>query len=85
MAAMKRLRVTPLNIVSALVLAGLLWQVMDNAVGMGTIGWFLLLLLVLVAADQVFRLMLRNLKRVWIAEGLFVVFVGLVMWVLKLW
>jgi len=37
---MKRLRVTPLNIASALVLAGLLWQVMDNAIGVGTIGWF---------------------------------------------
>jgi len=82
---MKRLRVTPLNIASALVLAALLWQVMDRAVGMGTIGWFLLLLLILVVADQIFRLMLRSLKRVWIAEGIFLVFVVLGLWLLRLW
>ncbi|HWK99634.1 MAG TPA: hypothetical protein VNQ55_06795 [Parapedobacter sp.] len=82
---MKRLRVTPLNIASALVLAALLWQVMDHALGMGTIGWFLLLLLVMVVADQIFRLMLRSLKRVWIAEAVFLVFVVLGLWLLRLW
>ncbi|WP_262249324.1 hypothetical protein [Parapedobacter soli] len=82
---MKRLRVTPLNIASALVLAGLLWQIVDNAAGMGTIGWFFLLLLVMVIADQFFRLMLRNLKRVWIVESIFLVFMVLVIWILKLW
>ena len=82
---MRRLRVTPLNITSALVLAALLWQVMDNAVAMATIGWFFLLLLAMVVADQFFRLMLGNLKRVWIAEGVFLVFVALAIWVLKLW
>lgn len=82
---MKRLRVTPLNIASALVLAGLLWQIVDNTVGMGTIGWFFLLLLVMVITDQFFRLMLRNLKRVWIVESIFLVFMVLVIWILKLW
>ncbi len=82
---MKRLRVTPLNIASALVLAGLLWQVMDNAIGMGRIGWFLLLLLVMVVADQFFRFMLGSLKRVWIAEGAFLIFVVLAVWLLRLW
>ena len=38
---MKRLRVTPLNIASALVLAALLWQVLDRAVAMGTSGWLM--------------------------------------------
>lgn len=82
---MRRLRVTPLNIASALLLAGLLWRVVDDQIGWGTIGWFFLLLLILVIADQFFRLMLRNLKRVWIAEAVFLVFVVLVIWVLKLW
>lgn len=79
------MRVTPLNIASALVLAGLLWQVMDNAIGMGRIGWFLLLLLVMVVADQFFRFMLGSLKRVWIAEGAFLIFVVLAVWLLRLW
>ena len=82
---MKQLRITPLNIASAGLLAALLWQVMDGDAGLATIGWILLLLLVMVAADQFFRLMLRNLKRVWIAEGVFVVFVMLAIWMLKLW
>lgn len=82
---MKRLRITPLNIASALVLAGLLWQIMGNAIEMGMVGWFLLLLLVMVIADQVFRLMLRNLKRIWIAEGIFLVFAVLGVWLLRLW
>lgn len=82
---MKRLRITPLNIASALVLAGLLWQIMGNAIETGMVGWFLLLLLVMVIADQVFRLLLRNLKRIWIAEGIFLVFAVLGVWLLKLW
>ena len=82
---MKKPRVTPLNIASALVLATLLWLVMNNSGGMGTIGWFCLLLFVTVITDQVFRLMLRSLKRIWIAEGVFLVFVALAVGVLKLW
>ncbi len=81
---MKRLRITPLNIASALVLAGLVWQAMDHAADIRTIGWFFLLLLVMVIADQLFRLMLRNLKRIWIAEGAFLVFVALGVWLVRL-
>ncbi|RQP17250.1 MAG: hypothetical protein EAS52_09275 [Parapedobacter sp.] len=63
----------------------LLWQMIVDTIGMGTIGWIFLLLLVLVVADQFFRLMLRSLKRVWIAEGIFVVFVALAIWILRVW
>jgi len=82
---MKQLRITPLNIASALLMTWLLWRIFADNIGIGTFGWFFLLLLVLVAADQFFRLLLRSLKRVWIAEGIFVVFVAVVIWILKLW
>lgn len=82
---MRQLRITPLNIASALLMTWLLWQFVTDKVGNGIIGWFFLLLLIMVAADQFFRLMLRNLKRVWLAEGVFLVFVVLVVWMLKLW
>ena len=82
---MKQVRITPLNIASELLLTWMLWQILDDEVGIGDIGWFLLLLLVLVTADQFFRLMLRTLKRVWIAEGIFVVLVALVIWVIRVW
>lgn len=82
---MKQLRVTPLNIASALLLTWLLWQFITDKIAISTFGWFCLLLLVLVGADQFFRLMLHSLKRVWVAEGVFLVFVVLTIWVLKLW
>lgn len=82
---MKQLRVTPLNIASALLLTWLLWQFITDKIAISTFGWFCLLLLVLVGADQFFRLMLRSLKRVWVAEGVFLLFVVLTIWVLKLW
>ncbi len=82
---MKRLRITPLNIASACLLTWVLWQLIDDNMGMGTVAWFLLLLLVLVVADQFFRVMLHNLKRVWMAEGVFVVFVALAIWILNVW
>ncbi|MBK1438787.1 hypothetical protein JHJ32_02205 [Parapedobacter sp. ISTM3] len=82
---MRQLRITPLNIASALLMTWLLWQIVAEGIGMGTAGWFLLLLLVLVAADQFFRLMLRNLKRVWMAEGVFVLLVVVLVWILRAW
>jgi len=80
---MKKLRITPLNIASALLMTWLLWQVIASKVGISTVGWIFLLLLVLVITDQFFRLLLRSLKRVWIAEGIFVVFVALAIWILN--
>ena len=82
---MRKLRITPLNIASALLLTWLLWQVVGGELSGTTITWIFVLLLVLVVADQFFRLLLRSLKRVWIAEGIFVVFVVLAIWILKVW
>lgn len=82
---MKRLRITPLNIASALLMTWLLWQFITDTVGIGTIGWIFLLLMVLIVTDQFFRLLLRSLKRVWIAEGIFVVFVVLAIWIVNVW
>ncbi|MFC7523807.1 hypothetical protein ACFQRK_07650 [Parapedobacter sp. GCM10030251] len=82
---MKKLRITPLNIASALLMTWLLWQVIASKVGISTVGWIFLLLLVLVITDQFFRLLLRSLKRVWIAEGIFAVFVALAIWILNVW
>lgn len=82
---MRQLRITPLNIAAALLVTWLLWQVIADEIGVGAIGWFLLLLLVLVAADQFFRLLLRKLKRVWMAEGVFLVLVVVLIWVIRVW
>jgi len=82
---MKKLRITPLNIASAVLMTWALVKWFADGTGRSTIGWFLLLLLVLVVADQFFRLLLRSLTRIWIAEAIFVVFVMLAIWVLRVW
>ncbi|WP_353181816.1 hypothetical protein [Parapedobacter lycopersici] len=81
---MKPMRITPLNIAAALLMTGILWQLLMNDKGIAGIGWFLLLLLVLVVADQFFRLMLRRLKRIWIAEAIFIAMVVLVIWFIRI-
>jgi len=82
---MKKLRITPLNIASAVLVTWLLWRMIAGEIGGISVTWIFVLLLVLVAADQFFRILLRNLKRVWIAEGIFVVFVVLAIWILNVW
>lgn len=82
---MSKLRITPLNIVSALLLTWLLWWIWEDDYTIAAIGWILLLLLAVVLTDQFFRLMLRSLKRVWMVEGVFVVLVVVVIWVIRVW
>lgn len=82
---MKKMRITPLNVVAALLMTAILWQVVTNETDFGTITWFLLFLLVIVLADQFFRLILQRLKQIWIAEGIFIGVVGLVIWAIRTW
>lgn len=82
---MRKMRITPLNITAALLMTGMLWLVITDGADFSTIGWFLLFLLVIVLADQFFRLLLRRLKQIWIAESIFVGIVGLVIWTIRVW
>jgi len=82
---MKRTRITPLNIASALLLTALLWQLFTAEQQFVGIGWFLLFLLVLMVADQFFRLLLRSMKRVWFAESGFIAVVALIIWIIRTW
>lgn len=82
---MSKLRITPLNIASALILTWLLWQVLYSDLGFGGIGWILLLLVAVVFADQFFRVTLKSLKRVWLAQGIFLLFVVLALLVIRVW
>lgn len=78
-------RITPLNIAAGLLLTWTLWQLIAGDSGVAGIGWFLLFLLLIVVADQFFRLMLGRLKRVWIAEAIFIVMVAVVIWIIQIW
>jgi len=81
----KNMRITPLNIASALLLTAMLWQLLTDENRFAGIGWFLLLLLVLVVADQFFRLLLRGMRRIWIAEAGFIILVVVVIWIIRIW
>ncbi len=83
---MKRLRFTPLNLLSALLLTGTayLWIFPDEG------GWrklgsipLLAMLVLCLLSDIFFRFLLKDLKRIWIVEGLFLIFVLLLIIVIQ--
>ncbi len=82
---MSKLRITPLNIVSAALLTWMLWSVLDDNYTLAWVGLMFLLLVAIIVADQFFRIMLKSLKRVWLIEGFFVILVVIVVWVIRVW
>ena len=76
-------RITPLNIAAGLFLTWTVLRLVTDDSGSLGIGWFLLFLLLIAVADQFFRLLLSELKRIWIAETVFIALVAAVIWVLK--
>jgi hypothetical protein len=80
---MSIMRVTPLNIGCALLLAWIMWEILFNSVNWKTTLLSIILLLVLVIADQVFRFFFKTIKRIWLIELGFVVFTLLVIWIIR--
>lgn len=83
---MQRIRLTPLNLLAALLITGLayLWIFADKE------GWRLLgsiplmiLLILCLLSDIFFRFYLKDLKRIWIVEGLFIIFVLLMIYLIQ--
>ena len=72
-----RTRLTPLNFAAAGLLVALVYPLLDSGTsdgeGLNTI-LLLALLIVCLLADILFRSLLRNLKRIWIVEVLFLIF-----------
>jgi len=79
---MKSLRITPLNLSCALLLAWLLWQILFNLIVWKNILLGFLLLIVMIIADQFFRFFFRTMKRIWLTELGFILFAILVIWVI---
>lgn len=85
-----KFRLTPLNIVCALGLSFLAFSFVEpNAPGqhlnMNTIYQLLLAALVVVSfiTDLIFRFTLKELKRIWIVESIFVVFTVILILILQ--
>lgn len=80
-----RTRVTPLNIASGvlLVMAALpLLGVTETFAPTVNFYYNMLLVALCVISDLLFRSLLRNLKRIWIVELSFIIFVAIVIWML---
>lgn len=73
-----KLRLTPLNIVSSLLIVSMVYLLIspdENRIDrLGSISLIILLILSLIT-DQVFRRFISGLKRIWVIELLFLIFV----------
>lgn len=79
------MRVTPINLLIAAGLTWVLWSGWDEVQKHVDGTYFILLLLVLVLADLAARIAVRDLKRIWILESVFVLAVVAVAWIVQLW
>lgn len=75
-----KFRLTPLNLVCAVLLTVWGYDLMNTA--KIDFGWVLLALSCFIA-DLVFRRMLVQLKRIWIIELLFLIFVAVIILIIK--
>lgn len=80
---MKNLRLTPLNIVCALLAVWGVWSVIVDQLGWKRIALGILLIVILIIADQFFRLFFQRIRRIWLVEMGFVVFTILVIWLIE--
>ncbi len=82
------LRLTPLNIVVALLIVSAIYlptiPVVKGMPELGRIPLFIMIILCLIT-DQVFRKYIPKLKRIWLIEFLFLIFVAILIVLIKLY
>lgn len=79
------MRITPINIILAGLLTWIVWQIIEDKLSIAGIFWFLLLVVLLVAADQIFRILLKRIHKIWLIEGAFILLVIAVLWIIRSW
>lgn len=83
-----KLRLTPLNIVSSLLLVNISYQLFfQDEIGFKELGSIPLIILLILSfiTDQIFRRFIPQLKRIWLIELLFLIFVAVLMILIKLY
>jgi len=83
-----KLRLTPLNIVSSLLLVSIAYQLFfPDEIGFNELGSIPLIILLFLSfvTDQIFRRLIPQLKRIWLIELLFLIFVAVLMILIKLY
>ena len=78
------MKLTPLNIALAVIVVWLLseWQMDQDMIFSWT--WLVVLLIVISLVDLAFRLIFRDLKKIWFLQISFILMVGIVMIILKI-
>lgn len=78
------MRLSPLNFVSAALVVTLIYPLLDQKQSKVQPGWLSLVLVIVLCsvADLLFRTFLRDLKRIWIVEVIFIIFAAIVLLVL---
>ena len=79
-------RVTPLNIITAALLIWLGYGLLDDTIGFSGVLWIILLIVLVFIGDQVFRMLLGSLRRIWIVQMIFIaitVAVAFAIWYIK--
>lgn len=80
------LRITPINLLCAGLLTHAVWKIYYNSGNLKFLVWTLLLLLVFILADQLFRVFLRDLRKIWLFELGFVAGIFLLRWgIYQIW
>ncbi len=80
---MRSLRISLLNIVAAVVLLWLGSGILDKTIGGSTITYTIILVILILVADQFFRMMLGSLKRIWLVETIFLILSVLGVWIVR--
>lgn len=80
---MKNLRLTPLNIVCAFLSVWILWRAFVDRLVWEKVALGILLIVILLVADQFFRLFFQKIRRVWLVEIGFTAFTVLLIWLIR--
>lgn len=82
---MKQVRITPISLIMAAMITWVLWEVIDGEFLTSQLVYLIPLFIILVAADQIARVAIKDLRRVWIIELVFAAAVFAVAWIVRIW
>ncbi|MGN0001987.1 MAG: hypothetical protein ACI35V_01005 [Sphingobacterium composti] len=78
------MKLTPLNITLAVILVWVISEWQSDEERIFSLGWLLLLVVVISLVDLAFRLIFKEMKQIWFLQIAFVLIVGMLMIILKL-
>ena len=78
------MKLTPLNIVLACVLVWFLSEINLEGEQLFSLGWIIVFIVLLAALDLIFRLLFREVRRLWIMQIAFILVVSILMVLIRM-